>query len=237
MSTTHKKTGWRRLLVLMALALMTLPALAQGQPGYRTIIMEDFTLIVSDEVHKHLDDSQYKRTPRQVLARELKTIVTLFRADVVTLLRKVPIVVYANAKHKKAHYGQAIAVYDPGQWPAGPARIVILRMRELTELNQGGDSGFSVILHELAHCVHHQLIGYDNLAVMAAFQQARERKLYDPKGYIMTNELEFFAEATQAYFGLLEYEPKTRADLKKRDPVTFKLMQNVWGNQKGARSN
>src|SRR5262249_49731457 len=43
------------------------------------------------------------------------------------------------------------------------------------------------------------------------------------------NSHEFFAELTCAYLDRLGYYPHTRADLKKHDPATFKLMESVWG--------
>lgn len=59
-----------------------------------------------------------------------------------------------------------------------------------------------------------------------------ERKLYDLKTYITTNEAEYFAEATCAYFNQMSYFPRTRAELKQHDHVTFKLMEQVWGKGK-----
>src|SRR5690606_31451940 len=46
-----------------------------------------------------------------------------------------------------------------------------------------------------------------------------------------TNEQEFFAELTCAYFDQLHYYPKNRSDLEKHDPITFRLMQEVWGKR------
>src|SRR5262249_29497096 len=95
------------------------------------------------------------------------------------------------------------------------------------------DSGRCVILHEVAHAVHFELLGgNNNQRIKAAYKQAMERKLYDPKLYVATNEAEFFAELTCAYFGQLHHYPRNRAELKKHDPVTYKLMESVWGQPK-----
>jgi hypothetical protein len=121
-----------------------------------------------------------------------------------------------------------------GKHPLKANNVTILRMLSLTlEHQPGHDSGRCVILHEMAHAVHHQLLGPGNRAVAAAYRQAMERGLYDRNQYITTNEPEFFAEASCAYFNQLSYYPRTRADLQEHDPFTYKLMLSVWGKQKG----
>ena len=48
--------------------------------------------------------------------------------------------------------------------------------------------------------VHDQVVGADSAAVKEAYTQAMERKLYDKAQYVSTNEFEYFAELTCAYF-------------------------------------
>src|SRR5262245_54046302 len=67
---------------------------------------------------------------------------------------------------------------------------------------------------------------------MSAYKQAMERKLYDLESYASTDEAEFFAETSCAYFNQLDYFPRTRAELQKHDPVTYKMMEGVWGKTK-----
>lgn len=98
-----------------------------------------------------------------------------------------------------------------------------------------------MLLHELAHAVHVQLFGAHNAAIRAAYLQARERKLYDESTtvygrkivpYARTNELEYFAELSRAYLHKLNYYPFTRDDLKKHDPLGYKMMELTWGKAK-----
>lgn len=99
-----------------------------------------------------------------------------------------------------------------------------------------------VILHELAHAYHDQVLGYDDADVKAAFQQAKERKLYAAlekvycgkyekaqKGYAISNDNEYFAELSEAYFGVNDFFPFTWQDLERHDPEGWKLMVKVWG--------
>jgi hypothetical protein len=88
------------------------------------------------------------------------------------------------------------------------------------------------MLHEIAHAIHDQILGRSNATVFAAYKQALERKYVDRDAYAATNEMEFFAEMTCAYYDQLDYHPKTRAALQKLDPVTFKVMEDVWGKAK-----
>jgi hypothetical protein len=103
-------------------------------------------------------------------------------------------------------------------------------MKTLTAEHQPKtDSGRCVLLHEIAHAVHDNLLGWENPLVKAAYRQAMERKLYDRSQYVSTNEAEFFAELTCAYFDQLDYHPRKREDLKKHDPASFKMLDAVWG--------
>jgi len=49
------------------------------------------------------------------------------------------------------------------------------------------------------------------------------------KHYAATNQMEFFAESSEAYFGQNDFYPFVRAELKVSDPETFSLMEAIWG--------
>ncbi len=95
-----------------------------------------------------------------------------------------------------------------------------------------------VILHELAHAYHDQFLGFDDKRVKAAFDSAMQAGLYqnvmDYKGnqvkaYATTNEMEYFAEATEAYFYRNDFYPFVGAELKQYDPKAYELMVQIWG--------
>ena len=44
----------------------------------------------------------------------------------------------------------------------------------------------------------------------------------------MNNEKEYFAEATEAYFGRNDFQPFTRDELKEFDPEMFEMIRRVW---------
>src|SRR5581483_9932341 len=91
--------------------------------------------------------------------------------------------------------GHQLHMLEEGKHPLKAKNITILRMKSLTNEHQPKhDSGRCVILHEMTHAVHDQLIGFENPNIKFAYKQAMERKLYDPAMYAATNEMEFFAE-------------------------------------------
>lgn len=95
----------------------------------------------------------------------------------------------------------------------------------------------------MAHAVHQLFVlgGYSNPYVKLAYQQAMDRHLYDNvpgssgqmgRAYAATNEKEYFAELTCAYFDRCGYFPFTRDELKKHDAVGYELMERLWGTSK-----
>ncbi len=213
--------------------------------GYDTRVIEGFKLLINKEVLDNNSTGKYERKPLDVLELELKAIVRVMNPKALETLRRLLIWVEWDERVElsSGRQGIATAVYygghqlsmlKKGMHPLKANNISILNMKALTAEHQPArDSGRCVILHEMAHAVHHQLIGFNHPQIQAAFQQAMERKLYDKTMYAATSEKEFFAELTCAYLDKLHYYPKTREDLKKHDPVTYKLMASIWIQPKG----
>lgn len=96
----------------------------------------------------------------------------------------------------------------------------------------------AVILHELAHSYHDQVLGFDDKDVLEAYNRAMKQKLYDEallftgekvRHYGATDHKEYFSEATEAYFYHNDFYPFVRAELKLHDPRAYALMEKVWG--------
>ena len=96
----------------------------------------------------------------------------------------------------------------------------------------------AVVLHELAHAYHDQVLGFDERSIMEAWEAAMKAKIYDRvllyngrlvKHYATTNHKEYFAESTEAYFWRNDFYPFVRAELKKHDPVMDGVMEKIWG--------
>lgn len=95
-----------------------------------------------------------------------------------------------------------------------------------------------VVLHELAHGYHDQVLTFDEPRVTAAWEKFRAGGKYDivltspghtREHYGVTNQKEFFAEMTEAYFGSNDFYPFVTGELKKAEPEIFALMAEIWG--------
>jgi hypothetical protein len=93
------------------------------------------------------------------------------------------------------------------------------------------------ILHELAHAYHDQVLGFENEEIQRAWVAFRDTRKYDKtlhieggltQHYGLTNPKEFFAEMTEAYFGVNDFYPFNRAELKQAEPALFEKMGRWW---------
>ena len=96
----------------------------------------------------------------------------------------------------------------------------------------------AVVLHELAHAYHDQILGFNHEGIKQAWDEAMEAGKYDKvllfngrfvKHYATTNHKEYFAESTEAYFYRNDFYPFVRAELKEHDPAMHALLETIWG--------
>jgi len=99
----------------------------------------------------------------------------------------------------------------------------------------------AVILHELAHAYHDQVLGFDDKRIIGAYERAMASRLYDKvllfngrtvKHYATTNHKEYFAESTEAYFYRNDFYPFVRAELEEHDARMHDLLEEIWGPAK-----
>ena len=83
-----------------------------------------------------------------------------------------------------------------------------------------------VVLHELAHAYHDQVLSWDYEPIREAFDAAVKEGQYEKvlhidgrtvRHYALTDHKEYFAEATEAWFGCNDFYPFVRPELKKHD--------------------
>ena len=95
-----------------------------------------------------------------------------------------------------------------------------------------------VVLHELSHGYHDQILGFDEPRVKAAWLNFRDSGKYKTiltnrsgihEHYGMTNQMEFFAEMTESYWGSNDFYPFVPGELKQAEPEIFALMEEIWG--------
>jgi hypothetical protein len=97
-----------------------------------------------------------------------------------------------------------------------------------------------VMLHEMAHAWHDQIITFKDPAVIAAFTKAVSSKKYETvlhingqerRHYSLTDHKEYFAEGTEAFVGTNDFFPFVKPELKKHDPTLYKILKNIWGRE------
>jgi hypothetical protein len=99
-----------------------------------------------------------------------------------------------------------------------------------------------MVLHELAHAYQHKFLpgGFENSELKAAYQSALKTKRYESvlkiahteeKAYATTNPMEYFAEATEAFFGTNDFYPFVRSELRRHDPAGYELVKKLWGEK------
>ena len=97
-----------------------------------------------------------------------------------------------------------------------------------------------MVLHELAHAYHFTVLGAKHPPLLAAYKQAKGRKLYESveraggrkeRAYALTDPAEYFAELSEAYFGRNDFFPFTRKELEEHDPAGYELMKAAWGEK------
>ena len=120
----------------------------------------------------------------------------------------------ALAKH--VHLPRAKSLYAPHMWAKHPY----------------------VVLHELAHAYHDQVLRFNNKEIIEAYNAAKKAGIYEKvmlytgrtvRHYGLNNHKEYFAESTEAYLGVNDFYPFVRGELKKHDPRMYKIMEKVWG--------
>jgi dipeptidyl-peptidase-4 len=175
----------------------------------------------------------------KMLANHLQRIAILMPEKQLAALRKLEIWI------EHGHPELAPMQYHPSEdWLAGRGydprlakKVHIPRAADLTSRGQMLKHP-AVILHELAHAYHDQVLGFEDPGILAAYEQAMAAGKYEKvllftgdtvKHYGATNHKEYFAEATEAYFYHNDFYPFVRAELRQHDPVAYAEMERVWG--------
>ena len=95
-----------------------------------------------------------------------------------------------------------------------------------------------VVLHELSHAYHDQVLGFEEPRIKAAWKKFRDSGRYNSvltsvgemrEHYGITDQMEFFAEMTETYFGSNDFYPFVAGELKQVEPEIFTLMTDIWG--------
>jgi len=199
----------------------------------------------------HVNERLREQRPERVegalelLEVQLDRVVEAVPAPVLRRLRTVPIWINPppeGARPKAVYHPDRGWLEEHGRDPAMAEAIELTNVsRFLFEHRRMP----SMLLHELAHAWHHQVLGVDHPDVKAAYRRARKSGSYEEvkrftgremivdEAYAMTNHKEYFAETTEAYFGRNDFFPFERAELEEHDPRMSELLGRLWRPEAG----
>ena len=178
------------------------------------------------------------------IAERLKLIVDLhLYTDIMEDFRSVPIFMEWDKRPDGAaeYHPSRDWLIQNGYIPEKEKAIEISNMSNFLAWSDSNQPW--MVLHELVHAYHDQVLGYGNADVFNAFQAAQSGQLYQnvlylpgngvtpwvvAVAYAMTNHNEYFAEITEAYLGFNDYFPFDRNDLEVYDPIGFALTASTW---------
>ena len=173
-----------------------------------------------------------------MLANHLQRIAILVPPEPLAKMRKVEI--WIEREHPTLHAMQ----YHPsrgwlianGHDPRLARKVHVTRAAELLSRSQMLKHP-AVVLHELAHAYHDQILSFDHPEIIATYEKAKAAGNYESvlahtgktvKHYGLTTRQEYFAEGTEAFFYRNDFYPFVRAELKEHDPALHDLLEKLW---------
>jgi len=174
-----------------------------------------------------------------MLSNHLERIAILLPEKQLADLRKMEIFIeHSHPELKNMQYHpDADWLVERGYDPQLAKKVHIPQAADLISRNQMLKHP-AVILHELAHAYHDQVLGFEEPAIVKVYDDAMKKGNYAKsllytgetvKHYATTNHKEYFAEATEAYLYHNDFYPFVRAELKQHDPAAHAEMERVWG--------
>jgi len=161
-------------------------------------------------------------------------------------LRNVPIWVTPGRRTAEYHWKRKWLI-DNGR---NPDMAHSIQITDINALRRTSPTGPWVLLHELMHGYHDREISEeDNKAIIDAYKSALEKGFYlnvlhskrrrdtRVKAYAATRMEEYFAETCEAYFGVNDFYPFVKAELREYDPAIYEIIERVYHvNEKAVQS-
>lgn len=197
-------------------------------------------------ISQRLIDEQATATEQalRLLTAQLEEIVRVVPAAAVAKLRKVPLYLspaYDGCGAKAEYHPSAGWLREHGRDPTMEKAVEFTNVSIFAEETRRMPN---FTLHELAHAYHDRELsqGFSNPDVIAAFERARAAGTYDrverqdargrrttDRAYALTNQQEYFAETTEAYFSRNDFFPFCREELEVHDAGACRMLERLWG--------
>ncbi len=215
------------------------PAPPAAPPGFGVRTIEGWSVFARRE----LLDGADARGPEvlELLRVQLYLVARRVPAPALAKLRAVRIWVERDEPHHEcmAYHPEAAWLVEAGM---DPSKARCVELANVDRFLKWTIEQPYMLLHELAHAYHHRFLegGFENAEVRAAFDRATGAKRYEAvtdcrgkvvRGYAAKNPMEYFAEATEAFFGTNDFFPYVRPELRAHDPEMFDLLVKLWGDE------
>lgn len=173
----------------------------------------------------------------KLLETKLKEVVHALPAEAVEKLRAVPVWL----EHQDNGAAKCAAYHPSAKWLTdhghNPNKARSVEFANPTLFIQWSEIQPSMVLHEMAHAYHHQVLTHSFEPIASAYKQALNSGLYAEvkhakgkarRAYALNNQKEFFAELSEAYFGRNDFFPFNRMELREYDPKGYAAIEVAW---------
>jgi len=227
----------RSLLLIALIALSSRAHAFEPTDSYTRTQLEGFQVLLSSELEKHPEE---KKAAIEELASQIRDIRKMLPREAYFRLQHVPIWMEWRYKENGAaeYHPSALWLRRNGYNPSKAKAVEINNAVNFVKWSNSSQP--SMLLHELAHAWHHLVITHEDKEVLEAFEAATKSGGYDQvkhvkgrtvRAYALTNDKEYFAEVTEAYYGKNDMFPFTREELKKHDPKGFEAVEKAWAQK------
>ncbi len=239
-----KNTKKSNILTILSVIIITLapPVFADGEVENEK---NDAGLTIKSYHKKNIQGWKFYIQKTALTSPKLKTVTNDIEAQLIKIKSSLPQSIVSKLQKVPVWINKDIrngACYHPSvEWlienKRMPEKARSIEFQSLDSFIETADTQPMVMLHELAHAFHHRVHNDNSPTITKAFEKAVKSKSYEKvkhisggimKHYALSNEQEYFAEASEAYFGKNDYYPFTRAELKKHDPAAYAMVEKMW---------
>ena len=190
------------------------------------------------------EEKELGREALKLLANKLYDVKRVMPPKQQKQLQEAPIWIDLDHKLRAMQYHPSAHWLKDHGYDTNMTKVVhIPNAKGFVRLQRSNDQPW-VVLHELAHAYHDRVLGFDHPEIKKAYEQAVKDGQYKSvlhisgkmkRHYSLTDHKEYFAEASEAFFGTNDFYPFVRAELKQHDPKLYEVLEEVWGRKGRAR--
>ena len=193
--------------------------------------IEGWTYLINIDVLKDKDWPKVKR----LMSNQLFGMKQFLKDEVIKDLQKIKI--YVDIKQK----GKSAAQYHPSKnWlinnKFSSSKAKCIEINHIAEFLRYSKTQAWIMLHELMHAYHDQVLGFGDKEIKACFNKAIKEGKYGKvkhisgqqvQHYSSTDHKEYWSEACEAYFGTNDFYPFVKAEILEYDPEICKILKRL----------